>query len=160
MNSERLAGYTLDGTQGVAMSAFGDDLVFKATSVQTAGACNVFTATVNEGNGPPLHRHNREDELFYVLEGRVEFQVDGRRFVCGPESFAFAPRGSVHSFRGAGPGRSRMLVTTTPGGFDGFFGECSALWAESGGRPPEAAILEIFHRHGLELLGPPLSAQA
>jgi len=33
-------------------------------------------------SGPPLHVHTREDELFYVLEGEVVFQIADQRILA------------------------------------------------------------------------------
>jgi quercetin dioxygenase-like cupin family protein len=37
---------------------------------------------VAPGGGSPLHRHNEEDESFYVQEGEIEFQLDDRILVA------------------------------------------------------------------------------
>jgi mannose-6-phosphate isomerase-like protein (cupin superfamily) len=37
----------------------------------------VFIETAPPGGGPPPHRHDREDEVFPVLEGVFEFYADG-----------------------------------------------------------------------------------
>jgi uncharacterized cupin superfamily protein len=34
---------------------------------------------MRRGLEPPLHVHSREEEAFYVLEGEVEFELDGER---------------------------------------------------------------------------------
>ena len=47
------------------------------------------------------HWHEDLDEVFYVLEGEIEFLLDGhwRRAVAG--STVFVPAGTVHAFRNA-----------------------------------------------------------
>ena len=44
-----------------------------------------------------LHRH-RETEVFYALEGRYLFEVDGRRFTAETGDIVAAPGGSAHAF--------------------------------------------------------------
>jgi mannose-6-phosphate isomerase-like protein (cupin superfamily) len=40
----------------------------KASQRPTGGALNVFETSIEDG--PPLHVHDREDECFYVLDGK------------------------------------------------------------------------------------------
>jgi uncharacterized cupin superfamily protein len=42
--------------------------------------------------GPPLHVHSSEDELFYVLEGELAFQVDAQRILAKGGTTIFALR--------------------------------------------------------------------
>ncbi len=51
----------------------------------------------------PTHTHEREDELWYVLEGEHIFQVGEQEHRVGPGGFVFAPRGIPHSQRRAIP---------------------------------------------------------
>lgn len=69
----------------------------------------------------PLHVHEREDELFHILEGEHVFECGHDRFEVGPGDFLFLPRGVPHTHRRVVPGAGRFLVMTSPGGFDGFF---------------------------------------
>ena len=50
-----------------------------------------------EGVDP--HTHPDHTDSFYVLEGEVEFFVDGEWRLGGPGTFASAPPGAVHGFR-------------------------------------------------------------
>jgi hypothetical protein len=37
--------------------------------------CNVLESVVQPSTGPEPHRHSREEEGFYILEGQYEFRV-------------------------------------------------------------------------------------
>ena len=78
----------------------------------------MFECPIPSGEGPPLHRHEREDELFYVIEGRFKFSVDGKEFVGERGSFACGPRGSVHSFRNIDSVPGLLHITCTPAGLE------------------------------------------
>ena len=69
----------------------------------------------------PMHVHANEDELFHVIDGEHEFRCGEEQFRVGPGAFVFLPRGIPHGHRRLVAGEGRMLVITTPGGFDGFF---------------------------------------
>ena len=42
----------------------------KARAADTGGSLGLVEASLYGGFGPPLHVHHREDEAFYVIEGR------------------------------------------------------------------------------------------
>ena len=60
--------------------------------------------------GPAPHLHRSYDEAWFIIEGTVEFLLDGRRERLGAGGFVFVPRGVVHSFANPGPEQARMLV--------------------------------------------------
>jgi quercetin dioxygenase-like cupin family protein len=125
----------------------------------SGGRCCMFECPVPPGGGPPLHRHEREDELFYVLEGRFKFSVDGNVFVAETGAFACAPRGSVHAFRNLGTATGRLLVTCTPAGLEAPF-RAVRVPPPGSGTPaltPEQISRE-FARAGVTIVGPPLEA--
>jgi mannose-6-phosphate isomerase-like protein (cupin superfamily) len=45
------------------------------------------------------HQHDREDELFYVLEGRLEIDLEGRTVTLEPRQGFVVPRGVQHRTR-------------------------------------------------------------
>ena len=50
----------------------------------------------------PLHRHNREDEYSFVLEGRMGALLGDDVVEAGPGDLVFKPRGQWHTFWNAG----------------------------------------------------------
>jgi mannose-6-phosphate isomerase-like protein (cupin superfamily) len=101
---------------------FGEvEIVVKAAADTTGGAFAIFEE--NEPVDTPLHVHEREDEVFYVLEGDHVFQVGDAEFRVGPGGLVFAPRGVPHAQRRVVPRRGRVLVLTAPAGLEGFFRE-------------------------------------
>jgi len=45
------------------------------------------------------HKHDREDELFFVVEGKLLLDVDGRTVALGPRQAIVVPRGTLHRTR-------------------------------------------------------------
>ena len=80
----------------------------------------VFEFTI-EGpfDGPDPHTHDDHTDSFYVLEGEVDFHVDGREFRAGPGPFVAAPPGTQHGFTKRDDGTARFLNIHAPGGFEG-----------------------------------------
>jgi quercetin dioxygenase-like cupin family protein len=64
--------------------------------------------------GPDPHTHDDQIDSFYVLDGEVEFLVEGERLRLGAGSFVAAPLGVVHTFGNPGPGRARLLNIHAP----------------------------------------------
>ena len=97
--------------------------------------------------GAPLHRHSREDEYSFVLEGRVGALL-GDEIVYGePGDLIFKPRNQWHTFWNAGDEPARLLEIISPAGFEGYFEEVVDLE----GPPQPEEIGAIAARYGLEL---------
>ena len=87
-----------------------------------------------------------------VQEGQFQMQVGGDTFRLGPGDTLLAPRGVPHTFASVSD-TARMLVTFLPAGdMEAFFREASQI-----GAPTPAAMAEVFGRHGMQVLGPPLN---
>jgi mannose-6-phosphate isomerase-like protein (cupin superfamily) len=54
------------------------------------------------------HKHDREDELFYVLEGTLWLDLEGRSVELGPRQGMVVPRGTLHRTRA--PERAVVLM--------------------------------------------------
>jgi quercetin dioxygenase-like cupin family protein len=95
----------------------------------------------------PLHRHTREDEFSYVLEGRVGALLGDDEHVAGPGAVLVKPRGQWHTFWNAGDTPARLLEVIAPGGIEELFRTLDLLegWPE----PDELATLAA--RYGAEL---------
>jgi mannose-6-phosphate isomerase-like protein (cupin superfamily) len=94
----------------------------------------------------PLHRHTREDEYTFVLEGRVGALLDEEEVVVEAGSLLCKPREQWHTFWNAGEVPARMLEMISPGGFEQAFRDIAAI----DGEPTPEAIVEIAGRFGVE----------
>ena len=137
--------------EGRVLHAFGEEVIVHLDSESTGGKLNVWTELSPPGGGPPPHYHENEDEWFVVQEGRVEFLSDGTWTAFGPGSILFMPRRHVHAFRNEGESTSRMLLTTTPGGFDKYFARCAEEFGK-GGAPDMERIFAISAEHGIHFV--------
>jgi quercetin dioxygenase-like cupin family protein len=151
--------YVRRADEGEAYWFTGSLMTVKAAGEHTRGRLTVVEFVNPPGFAPPLHRHQDEDELFYVLSGNAEFRCDGETFQAGPGDLVLLPVGLPHTFL-VGPDEPlRTLQITSPSGFEGFAAEAGAPAAER--RLPDpapidpAALGHAAARHGIELLGPP-----
>jgi quercetin dioxygenase-like cupin family protein len=71
--------------------------------------------------GVDLHTHSDHVDVFYVLEGEIEFLDGAEARRGGPGTFFVAPRGTTHGFRNGGAEPFRFLnVHAPPGDFLDF----------------------------------------
>ena len=133
----------------------------KATAEETGGALSVIDSWLTAAANPPLHVHHTADEAFFVLEGEVEFFLEGtepRR--AGPGDFVFGPRGVPHRFEVRSP-EARILVLGTPGGGDQFFralGERAVTATLPVPQAPDVErVVAVAAAHDIEILAAPAS---
>jgi mannose-6-phosphate isomerase-like protein (cupin superfamily) len=97
----------------------------------------------------PVHRHTREDEYSFVLEGRMGALLGDDVVEAGPGDLVFKPRNQWHTFWNAGDEPCRILEIISPAGFERFFKELSDLGGSLAADPEELA--QLSERYGLEM---------
>ncbi len=97
----------------------------------------------------PLHRHNREDEYSYVVEGRMGALLGDEVLEAGPGDLVFKPRNQWHTFWNAGDEPARILEIISPAGFERFFAELVDLGGVTGADPQTLGAL--CQRYELEM---------
>jgi len=99
--------------------------------------------------GAPLHRHSREDEYSYVIEGCVGALLGNEVVEGGPGELIFKPRNQWHTFWNAGDTPARLLEIISPAGFERYFAELVELGGSTRAAPEDLAALGA--RYGLEV---------
>lgn len=155
-------GYALAHDEGEPFWLAGMLQTVKIGAADTGGRYGLIEVVVPAGLGSPWHVHPEEDEWFFVLEGNLTVYVGDTRMDLTPGGFAFGPEGVPHTFIGAGPGPTRVLVGLAPVQFEGFLREVGqpaparVLPPAPTGPPPNTALMAaIAKRHGVIILGPP-----
>jgi quercetin dioxygenase-like cupin family protein len=124
-----------------------------------AGGDNGLIRLVAEGDDPvtvveltstdrdwaPRHSHPW-DELTYVVEGTMEFQVGDQTGLGGPGALVSLPRDVPHTLR-VPEGEARYLMITLGAPSLGFLTEVGQAYAEG---PTLEHLLEIAARHGVK----------
>jgi quercetin dioxygenase-like cupin family protein len=134
----------------------GRDLIFKVTGEDTAGALDYFIVKVAPHGGPPLHVHHRQEETIHVLEGRFKVRIGDELFELDEGGFAYLPSKVPHAFLNLTDRPAKVIVVYTPGGGHKFYEELGP--ATRNGEPDRAVVAAVFEKHGMSLLGPPLSS--
>jgi mannose-6-phosphate isomerase-like protein (cupin superfamily) len=124
-----------------------------ARAETTDGSVTAIENEIPPDQGPPEHVHRGEDEMYFILEGRVRFKAAGRYFDAPAGSFMFIPRGTPHCFRNDGPGPARLLVMFAPAGMERFFEGLARLPAG----PVDSDVYRQVAASGrMEVVGPPM----
>jgi mannose-6-phosphate isomerase-like protein (cupin superfamily) len=97
----------------------------------------------------PLHRHNREDEYSYIVEGRVGALLGDEVVVGGPGDLIFKPRNQWHTFWNAGDEPARLLEIISPAGFEKFFEELADLGGVAQVEPQ--VLADLCGRYALDM---------
>jgi mannose-6-phosphate isomerase-like protein (cupin superfamily) len=131
----------------------GGPTTIKARAENTNGTFTALENVIAPMQGPPLHLHVREDEMWYVLDGHVRFRAGDRMFDAPTRSFMFIPRGTPHCFQNVGDEPARLLVMFTPAGMERFFEGVAELQTPF---DPDAYRV-IADAARMKVLGPPLA---
>ena len=99
----------------------------------------------------PLHRHSREDEYSFVLEGRLGALLGDEVVYGHPGDLICKPRGQWHTFWNAGDEPARILEMISPAGFERYFEQMVDLLEQSVGAPDPSELGAIAAQHGLEV---------
>ncbi|MGE5615886.1 MAG: cupin domain-containing protein [Bacillota bacterium] len=107
--------------QGEELNVIGCTVRFLCGAKQTGDKWSLMETVLAKDMGPPPHRHDW-DEAYYVIEGRVQFDVDGRKVTIGPGEFLYAPANTPHGFTSQ-IDDTRMLIIDCPAHTENFFRE-------------------------------------
>lgn len=122
--------------------------IIKAVPGNTGVRMAVIEQGTEPGAGPPWHLHTREDEVFYIIEGTIQFWRGTETFVRSTGAVEILPKGIPHTFKNVGKTRARVLFTLLPDGLEKFF-ELRNQYALS-----PAEIDALAKTYGLTYFGP------
>ncbi|TME00990.1 MAG: cupin domain-containing protein [Chloroflexi bacterium] len=154
--------------EGKSVSLGGLGVDFKVWGHETGGRFAIVEHPIDARRLIPPHTHKMEDELSYVLEGRVGVRVGDEVAEAGPGTYIYKPCGVPHTFWNPTDQPARLLEIICKAGFENYFVEISELFAtgaKPGGTEHEAIaaryneshfmdwVPELKARYGLKLLG-------
>ena len=139
---------------------------FMAWTEETGGGFSILEHPMEPRRlAAPVHKHSREDEYSFVLEGRMGALLGDDVVYADVGDLVFKPRDQWHTFWNAGDEPCRILEIIAPAGFERFFEELSAmieapdfdpaqlgaLGARYGVEFQPDSVLRLCEEHGLEL---------
>jgi quercetin dioxygenase-like cupin family protein len=142
--------------ESVAIPGFGATIKLQS---KDGGAVGIVEHPFAVGTITVPHRHSREDEHSFVLEGEIGFRSDDTEAVLGPGGFISKPRGQLHAMWNATDRPGRILEVIAPGGFENYFRELGELLGSV--TPPAGTTLretpefaDLASRYGLSYGNP------
>jgi len=128
----------------------------KVSGSDTNGNLAIFEQTsLSQGRGTPLHIHDAQDEIFYVIEGQYYFKVGEDNYHLTNGDSIFLPHKVPHAWTQVSE-KGKMMVTLQPAGkLEDFFVTMSNLDHE----PTPTEIAKIFSDNGMIVVGPPLKIE-
>src|SRR5437763_15840820 len=115
---------TLGPADGKAVELGGCGVRFMVWSEESGGGFSLVEHPIPPRTlAAPVHRHTREDEYSYVLEGRLGALLGNEVVYAEPGDLAFKPRDQWHTFWNAGDAECRILEIISPATFEHYFEE-------------------------------------
>jgi quercetin dioxygenase-like cupin family protein len=109
----------------------------------------IFELTVPPAsNVPPPHSHSNNEEIVYVLEGKLRYTVGSETRDLMPGQTMHTPRGNVHGFSNPFDSPARALIVMSPDVGAQYFKDVAAV-ANRAGPPDKAALVAVMSRYGL-----------
>jgi mannose-6-phosphate isomerase-like protein (cupin superfamily) len=137
----------------------------KAFSTKVSGADVGKTYVAIEidpppGVGPELHIHLAQNELFFMLKGSIGVQCGSDCMILNVGDAFMAPANISHTFVALGTEPAHVLLVYDPAGhMEGFFEEYAPLVSVDG-EPDRKKLAEVYAKHGMKVVGPPLKASS
>lgn len=132
----------------------------KAESVITQGWFSLFEVIDQPQNGPPIHVHHRDDEAYYILEGKYEiYRANEPPSKATTGSFIYFPKGVAHTYKNVGKDPGRMLVVNTRPGLERFVEEVGQPATDTSSplihaqAPDFGKMIEITQKYDIEIIG-------
>ena len=93
----------------------------------------------------PLHRHHREDEYSYVLNGTLGALLGDDVVMAERGTWVFKPRHQWHTFWNAGEEPCEIIEVISPAGFEDYFRELATFW------PDRTRSSELSRKYELDM---------
>lgn len=141
-------------TSAVApIQVLSDQLRLLLRSADSPHQMSAMVVEVPPGGFVPPHRHGREEEGYFVLDGELTLTVAGETRTLGAGDFGHVLPRTVHAYANGSDAPVRFLAWTVGGPIDRFFEAMS----ERVKRMPQdaAAMAEVTARFGVEMVGAP-----
>ena len=140
----------------------GDNVQLIVDSTDTEGRLVMAVHHAAASSQPPLHEHDNEDEIFFILQGEIKFWTEDMVVNAGAGDCVLLPKDVPHTFQVSPNSEAKWLVILTPGGFDRFFRAVGTPAQYPGPQPGWTMDEETASRLekasvecGIRLLGPP-----
>jgi quercetin dioxygenase-like cupin family protein len=120
----------------------GDSVKFIATGENTNYQYDLFDVYVPPNVGTTPHIHLAQDEGFYIVEGKVKFQLNNQVITATPGTFVDIPKGQIHAYRNIETTPARIILQGVPSGLDKLIQDTSRPFSDPASFPPSDEFLD------------------
>lgn len=146
---------TTDNNQGQKLNIAGGSYRIITSGKDTNETYAIIEMTVPAGAGPVPHAHENFEEIFYVLEGAVDFQSETGKFLAPKGVTVCIPKGGIiHNFKNNTDQPAKLLCTVIPAGLDDFFIGAAALMSAENKTDLKENITKLSEKYGQKLYSP------
>jgi quercetin dioxygenase-like cupin family protein len=147
----------VEPNKGKHIAVSGDINTILASKEETGGTYGFIKAKVFPGGGPIPHIQTREHEGFYIIEGQLTFNVDGRRIEAKPGAFVNVPPNVLHSFKNETNEAATIIIVLSPAGMEHLFVEVGLEVSDNSVKPPPISdaqkqkLSRLASKYGMEI---------
>lgn len=145
------ASFVWDQKGGESVRVFGEEVRIHVRAEQTSGAFSIIEQCCEVGKWSWAHRHRNEHHFVEVVEGNMEFEVEGEKWWVKEGQFVFVPKMNWHRFRAVGSANATMRFLNLPGGLEKMFLELAEM--EQGGKAGVEEQEWLAEKYGVEVAG-------
>ena len=142
-------GKVVLANEGKNLKIFGNNQVHKVVGKDNNNQLFEWIDFLAPGSGIPTHIHTKEDEVFRVMRGTVEFTIGEKTTVLTVGDIALAPKNIPHAWRVVGDKAAQMNVSVFPAGIEFMFEELDKL---PPGPPNLEKVGEICAKYGIRFV--------
>lgn len=146
---KKLKGKIVTLNAGKEFIIFGNKQLHKLVGKDTNNQFFEWIDHLKPGSAIPPHIHSKEDEVFRVIKGTVEFTIGGKKSVLNKGDMALAPKNISHSWRVVGDEDAKMQVSVFPSGMEFMFEELNSLPL---GKPDFKKVSDISAKYGIRFV--------
>jgi len=142
--------------QGHKIATNGIEIILKAQARQTNGHWSMIEYLLPALlPGPPPHYHKKTQEMFYVLDGMLQFVMDEKVIDAPAGTLVVVPEGIVHTFKNISNDYARFQVWFSPGGMEQYFIGVQELIENEAVWPPSdmGKLVSLMAQHDTYLPG-------
>ena len=126
---------------------------------QTNGTYSIVEGRIYPGRGPPPPIQTREYKGSYVLDGELNFNVEGKQVISKAGTMINIPPNVIHSFKNHTDNIVRVLIIIAPAGMEKLFEEVGTeVFDTNIAKPSNSSneekkrLVEISKRYGVEII--------
>ena len=129
--------------EGRAFKWKSDHAYVKVSAEESGGLLSVIEDNLTADFVLPLHKHAEHAETFFIVDGIVEFIIEGKKLEAKKGDTIHVPPNTEHSVRCLRP--AKMLTLFQPGGLEHLFAAYEQMSAEDFDDPEKVRAVDLQH---------------